>query len=37
VNAVNAIAELKFASGRISKKPEPESSMNRKLLKELYE
>jgi len=37
VNAVSAIAELKFASGRISRKPEPERSMNRKLLKELYE
>ncbi len=36
IKAFNIIAELKFANGRIKKKPEVERSMNRKLLKELY-
>lgn len=37
INAVVTIAELKLAGGRISKKPDAQASMNRKLLKELYE
>ena len=36
IKAFNIITELKFANGRITKKPEVERSMNRKLLKELY-
>ena len=36
-NAIVTIGELKFANGRISKKPDAQASMNRELLKELYE
>ncbi len=34
--AFNTISELKFMNGRITKKPEVETSMNRRLLKQLY-
>lgn len=36
VNAIDTIAELKFANGRISKKPDAQKCMNRTLLNELY-
>ncbi len=36
IKVFNIIAELKFMNGRITKKPEVERSVNRKLLKELY-
>ncbi len=37
IKAFNIISELKFMNGRIPKKPDVERSMNRNLLKELYE
>ena len=37
INVFDIVAELKFTNGRISSKPDAQTSINRTLLESLYE